>query len=165
MLKKKWLPVMMSFLVIGTIGCSSQQEAKKEEEHTGHASQVQGDIREKTATDGTLPTFLATKDENIGKIYQIAAANRDLLEQMPCYCGCGDSVDHKSNLDCFINEQNDKEIIWDSHATTCKNCMEIAVESAKMKQEGKSVLEIRQYIDTKYKEGYAKPTPTPMPKA
>ncbi|MDG0957805.1 PCYCGC motif-containing (lipo)protein, partial [Bacillus paranthracis] len=26
-------------------------------------------------------------------------------------------------------------------------------------------LEIRNYIDNKYKEGYGKPTPTPMPKA
>ena len=33
-----------------------------------------------------------------------------------------------------------------------------------MKQKGKSTLEIRNYIDNKYKEGYGKPTPTPMPK-
>ena len=33
-----------------------------------------------------------------------------------------------------------------------------------MKQKGKSTLEIRKYIDNKYKEGYGKPTPTPMPK-
>ena len=35
---------------------------------------------------------------------------------------------------------------------------------ASMKQKGKSTLEIRNYIDNKYKEGYGKPTPTPMPK-
>ena len=31
-----------------------------------------------------------------------------------------------------------------------------------MKQKGKTTLEIRNYIDNKYKEGYGKPTPTPM---
>lgn len=39
----------------------------------------------------------------------------------------------------------------------------IAAKSIKMKQEGKSIKEIRRYIDKKYKEGYAKPTKTPMP--
>jgi Protein of unknown function with PCYCGC motif len=37
------------------------------------------------------------------------------------------------------------------------------LKSIKMKQEGKSIKEIRHYIDEKYKEGYAKPTKTPMP--
>jgi hypothetical protein len=32
-----------------------------------------------------------------------------------------------------------------------------------MKKQGKSVQEIRKFIDEKYKEGYAKPTQTPMP--
>jgi hypothetical protein len=41
--------------------------------------------------------------------------------------------------------------------------MEIAVESAKMKKEGKSDKEIRTYIDNTYKNGYATPTDTPMP--
>ncbi|MEX2105013.1 MAG: PCYCGC motif-containing (lipo)protein, partial [Bacilli bacterium] len=44
-------------------------------------------------------------------------------------------------------------------------CMQIAVESSKMKQDGKSTLDIRHYIDEKYSEIGAKPTPTPMPKA
>jgi hypothetical protein len=55
------------------------------------------------------------------------------------------------------------EITWDSHGTTCGACLEIAAESAALKEQGKSVLEIRTYIDKKYKEGFAKPTPTPIP--
>jgi hypothetical protein len=41
--------------------------------------------------------------------------------------------------------------------------MEIAAVSAKLSEEGKSAKEIRTYIDEAFKEGYAKPTPTPMP--
>ncbi|WP_413059394.1 PCYCGC motif-containing (lipo)protein [Sporosarcina sp. 179-K 3D1 HS] len=39
---------------------------------------------------------------------------------------------------------------------------ETAVRSVHLKQEGKSVKEIRQFIDDTYKEGYAEPTDTPM---
>ena len=47
----------------------------------------------------------------------------------------------------------------------CDVCLEIAAESMVEYQKGKSMLDIRKEIDEKYKEGYAKPTPTPMPEA
>ncbi|GAA3330393.1 hypothetical protein GCM10020331_082760 [Ectobacillus funiculus] len=50
---------------------------------------------------------------------------------------------------------------------TCNNMYKLprnrlGVRFLKTKK-GKSTIEIRNYIDTKYKEGFAKPTPTPMP--
>ena len=150
-------------------GCSSNQaevkDSNKHQNHENHSEHNQtGDIREQTKNNETLPTFLAGQEQQIQQIYLIAAQHTDLLKHIPCYCGCGESVGHKSNLDCFINDvKEDGTIVWDSHATTCVNCMEIAVESAKLKQEGKTPLEIRKYIDNKYKDGFAKPTDTPMP--
>ncbi|WP_088042401.1 PCYCGC motif-containing (lipo)protein [Bacillus sp. EAC] len=150
-------------------GCSSDKKEvnltsghKNHENHDEHNNT--SDIREQTKNKETLPTFLAVKEPQIQQIYLVAAQNAELLKNIPCYCGCGESVGHKSNLDCFINEQKqDGSIVWDSHATTCVNCMEIALESATLKQKGKTNLEIRNYIDNKYKDGYAKPTNTPMP--
>lgn len=67
-------------------------------------------------------------------------------------------------MNCFVKKINeDGSVVWDDHGTRCGVCLEIAAESMKMKQEGKSIKEIRNYIDEKYKEGYAKPTKTPMP--
>ena len=68
-------------------------------------------------------------------IYTVAGQNAELLDWIPCYCGCGESVGHKNNKNCFIREiKKNGEVVWDSHATTCVNCLEIAVESASMKQ-------------------------------
>ncbi|MGZ4112805.1 MAG: PCYCGC motif-containing (lipo)protein [Tumebacillaceae bacterium] len=123
-----------------------------------------GDILETTASYTALPSFLKNADPKIVQAYQVAAKNLELLQSMPCYCGCGESVGHTSNASCFVKgKTSDGKIIWDDHGTKCDTCMEIAVTSAKMKQEGKTTLEIRNFIDNKYKEGYAKPTPTPMP--
>jgi len=138
---------------------AAQKEASHEEH--GHAS---GDIQEETASADILPSFLDNKSEDIRLVYQIAGQSTEILEWMPCYCGCGESAGHKSNLNCFIEEKReDGTIVWDDHGTRCFVCLEIAVQSAKMHKDGMSLKEIRQTIDNTYKEGYAKPTPTDMP--
>jgi hypothetical protein len=97
-------------------------------------------------------------------VYQLAGQSTELLQWIPCYCGCGESVGHKSNMNCFIKEvKSDGSVVWDDHGTRCNVCLQIAVQSVKMKSEGKTDKEIRQFIDNTYKKGYAKPTDTPMP--
>ncbi|MDA1779595.1 PCYCGC domain-containing protein [Bacillus cereus group sp. BY9-3LC] len=169
---KKYVFSLLAVLSLILAGCEStgtneqkSSESKKEEhDHASHTQQA--DIQEKTKGVNTLPTFLDKLDPQMKDIYTVAGKNAELLDWIPCYCGCGESVGHKNNKNCFIREiKKNGEVVWDSHATTCVNCLEIAVESASMKQKGKSTLEIRNYIDNKYKEGYGKPTPTPMPKA
>jgi hypothetical protein len=98
--------------------------------------------------------------------YKTAATVTDILPYIPCYCGCGESAGHKSNLNCFIAKQNDDgSVIWDDHGTRCGVCIEIAVTTAAMKASGIDTERIRQIIDETYKEGYAKPTMTELPPA
>ncbi|MFC9539140.1 PCYCGC motif-containing (lipo)protein [Lysinibacillus sp. NPDC056959] len=141
----------------------NQNEAQKEASHEEHAH-ASGDIQEETASADVLPSFLNNKSEDIRLVYQIAGQSTEILEWMPCYCGCGESAGHKSNLNCFIEEKReDGTIVWDDHGTRCLVCLEIAVQAAKMHKDGMDLKEIRQTIDNNYKEGYAKPTPTDMP--
>jgi hypothetical protein len=147
-------------------GCASQDNAQSgQHDHTSHQSHApNGDLQELTASVDQLPSFLNNLDPRITEVYKIAGANRDLLKSIPCYCGCGESAGHQHNGNCFIKEEKaDGSIVWDDHGTRCGVCMEIAVVASKLKQEGKSVKEIRQFIDQAYSQGYAKPTPTPMP--
>jgi hypothetical protein len=45
--------------------------------------------------------------------YRFAIANRDILRQIPCYCGCG-AEGHKSNADCYIKDvRPDGSIVFD----------------------------------------------------
>jgi hypothetical protein len=39
--------------------------------------------------------------------YRIAKDVPELIEQMPCYCGCVASVNHQSNLDCYADRHAD----------------------------------------------------------
>ncbi len=158
MMKKYGLWMIVGVMLLA--GCGGKTE---EESHAGHVH-ANGDIQEATSSIIELPTFLDGLHENFGKVYLLAGQHAELLDVIPCFCGCGGSVGHRSNKNCFIKEiQADGTVIWDDHGTRCAVCMEIVVLSAKMKEEGKSDKEIRQFIDETYKEGYAAPTPTPMP--
>jgi len=154
--------VMKGFCSIGLLvfllsACSAGQDA-----HQTRAAN--GDLREETVSVHELPSFLDGQSEGVRLVYQAAALSNDLLERIPCYCGCGKSAGHQSSLHCFVHAyREDGSVIWDDHGTRCGVCLEIAAESIRLRQEGKSVQEIREYIDEKYRDGYAEPTPTPMP--
>jgi len=174
-LMKKLFPLFASIiLILAACGNAEKDEhteaehdaAHTSDEHAGHNAQTHatGDIQETTASANILPSFLDNQHEDIRLVYEVAGKATDILEWIPCYCGCGDSVGHRSNLNCFIAEtREDGSIVWDDHGTRCLVCLEIAVESVQMAQQGKSLKEIREAIDTKYKDGYAAPTPTDMP--
>lgn len=153
---KKLFPIaLLSAIFIA--GCSNAQQ-----EPGNHEQTASGDIREETESAEVLPNFLGDKPEEIKEIYLNAARNRELLEHIPCYCGCGESAGHQNSYDCFVAEnKKDGAVVWDEHGTKCGVCLEIAATSIQDYQSGKSIKEIRKKIDETYKEGYAEPTPTP----
>ncbi len=165
---KKIIAISISLFLIALVGCSKSPSAKQEADHhlaIGESIRLaNGDLQETTASTQELPAFLDDKDETMQIIYQAAAENSDLLQWIPCYCGCAESADHQHNGNCFYKEiRPDGVVVWDDHGTRCNACLETAAYSVMMKQEGKNLLEIRNWIDQNYKEGYAPPTPTPMP--
>ena len=168
--KKSLFVLIMLVISIFSVACSNTNEEKVSKEktsqttkdHEQHSEVASGDIREETASNEVLPEFLKEKSEDMQVIYANAAQNKELLEKIPCYCGCGESAGHKNNYDCFIHEnKEDGKVVWDDHGTKCGVCLEIAAQSVSDLKSGKSIKQIRQTIDEKYKSGYAKPTPTP----
>ncbi|TLS38062.1 PCYCGC motif-containing (lipo)protein [Pseudalkalibacillus caeni] len=160
---KIYIVSLVMILVAFASGCGNEES--QEEQVTHRADN--GDLRELTADASTSPDFLNEKDETIQVIYELAPHYKQVLESVPCYCGCGESAGHRDNYDCFVHEnKEDGGIVWDDHGTRCGVCLEIAASSMQMSKDGKSLKEIRDSIDSKYNNSdYAKPTPTPMPEA
>ncbi len=50
----------------------------------------------------TLPPGLFTG--KIAEAYRIAREVPELIERMPCYCGCYKNVSHQNNLDCYADK-------------------------------------------------------------
>ncbi|MED3688207.1 PCYCGC motif-containing (lipo)protein [Peribacillus butanolivorans] len=146
-------------------GCSNEEKSvvDKETSHEGHSAHtVSGDLQEETSSKEIAPEFLSGKPEEMKTIYLAVAQNQELLENIPCYCGCGEEANHKNNYDCFIHENKKSgEVVWDDHGTRCGVCLEIAAQSILDLRDGMTIKDIRTKVDEKYKSGYAKPTPTP----
>ncbi|WP_257064456.1 PCYCGC domain-containing protein [Priestia megaterium] len=165
--KKSLVVLIMLIVSIASAACSSSNTSEEKtshtvKEHQQHSEHVSGDIKEETASNEILPGFLKDKSEDMQVIYASVAQNKELLENIPCYCGCGESAGHTNNYDCFIYEnKKDGKVVWDDHGTKCGVCLEIAAQSVSDLKAGKSIKQIRQSIDEKYKSGYAQPTPTP----
>ena len=72
--------------------------------------------------------------------YQAAKDIPEVLDKLPCYCGCMQNFGHKSNLYCF----------HDDHGAECGLCQDIAIEAMAMHRAGKSVEQIRDSIRDAY---------------
>jgi signal transduction histidine kinase len=49
-----------------------------------------------------MPGEVRSAPSVVQQAYQFAFANLDVLQQIPCYCGCGE-IGHTSNYDCYIS--------------------------------------------------------------
>jgi Protein of unknown function with PCYCGC motif len=87
---------------------------------------------------------------SVQQAYQFASANPDTMQQTPCYCGCG-AVGHTSNYSCYVKSVDaNGTITFDKHALGCSICVDITQDVMRLQREGKSILEIRAYVDTTY---------------
>lgn len=161
------LGVILTGILLTGCGNKSAESSAEQSGHSDHAVHQQmaanGDLQETTAGVDKLPSFLDPLNENLKTAYSMAASVKDILTDIPCYCGCGESAGHKSNLNCFIKEMKpDGSVVWDDHGTRCGVCVETAMTVGELSKQGKSVKEIRSIIDQTYSTGeYAAPTPTP----
>ena len=106
-----------------------------------------------------MPADFQGAPVSVQQAYQFAAANPDVLTQIPCYCGCG-AMGHTSNYSCYISDKSaDGSLTFDSHALGCSICVDITQDTMRLLGQGKSVPEIRTYIDSTY----AKYAPSNMP--
>ena len=93
------------------------------------------------------------------------ADHPEVASYVPCYCGCG-NAGHKNNADCFVKgrDPDGRVTQWEPHGVSCAVCIDIAVDSMKMKNSGASVMAIRRKVQGDYRPRFpSSETPTPPP--
>ena len=78
------------------------------------------------AADAPLPplplvsNLVPRSPQDIRDAYIFAAQNPDVLDYVPCYCGCGQTDGHVGNTDCFVESRapNGAVTEWDVHGMT-----------------------------------------------
>ena len=112
------------------------------------------------AGQAAYPSYVTSE---IQDAYEFAVAHPEVLSYMPCYCGCGLTVDHASNLNCFIaGVASYGRVIFDDHAVYCDTCLSIARDAERLLQQGKPLRDIRSYVDLMHgQKGPGTDTPRP----
>lgn len=140
-------------------GCASSAG----QQHAG-ATPVWSGLADYTGlASGGKVSFPGYVDDSLRDAYQFAVDKPAVLRALPCYCGCGLTSGHRSNLDCFIaGTQADGAVVFDDHASYCQTCLDIARDARDLLAEGKSLKEIRATIDERH-GGKGPGTDTPKP--
>ena len=100
----------------------------------------------------------------VQQVYEFAARHPEVLQYVPCYCGC-ERAGHNGNHDCFVkNRAADGRVTeFDAHGYGCAICIDVAREAMTLSRSGASPADIRAAIDKKYGARFASATPTPQP--
>lgn len=119
--------------------------------------------RKTQESDIKLPSYAYTNPLTL-KAYKYATEHPEMLEQIPCYCGCGshgseasDYKPHRFLRDCFINDNWE----YDEHASFCDVCIGEAIKVQDYLAKGKTLKEARALIDQEYSRIGAEKTNTP----
>ena len=125
--KQPWIAAALAVLVaaglaVAVLWRSSQSEraAAGASPSTGRGSQP-GVAHEDWALPDDLPplplpkALLPRAAHAVRSAYEFAARHPDVLEQLPCYCGC-QRLGHRSNRDCFVAARGTAgRVTWDAH--------------------------------------------------
>ena len=97
-----------------------------------------------------MPMEVQSAPVAVQEAYQFNIANPDIMQDIPCYCGCGD-IGHTSNYDCYVSSVDaNGKITFDNHALGCSICVDITQDVMRMLRDGKTPQDARAYIDATY---------------
>jgi len=96
------------------------------------------------------PAYVQGANARTQEAYAFAIARPDVVDWMPCYCGCV-AMDHRNNTDCYMKPRTEgAPVVFDEHASFCEICVDITLLAKSMSAEGKTLLEIRVRVDGMY---------------
>lgn len=97
-----------------------------------------------------MPADVQAAPVTVQQAYQFAVANPEILQQIPCYCGCG-GIGHTSNYSCYVaGTGEDGKPIFDSHALGCSICVDITQDTMRLLRQGKDVPAIQVFLEQSY---------------
>ncbi len=171
------IPVFIVSLMLGgsVAGCSNATQsdtpaAAAAGEGTTTVAVPMGNMHMPTADEVSStwkarPGYVKELSAEWQEAYAFALARPDVLQWLPCYCGC-EGMGHRSNLDCFFQRREVKgTYTYEEHASFCDICVKTANMASQMLQQGKTMVQVRAAVDSTYGGGAAPGTDTPLPPA
>jgi hypothetical protein len=117
---------------------------------SGCSAAAQDSVHLNMASMDKMPADVQSAPVSVQQAYQFAVANPDVMQKIPCFCGCG-RIGHESNYACYVQSIDAQgNINFDNHALGCSICVDITQDTMRLMKQGKSTQEIRAYVDATY---------------
>lgn len=111
-MKKFIFPMLLGSLIIS--GCASNESQETEEGHGDHVQQQPPKLEYTLGSNDWSVVTSVTDSPKILEAYQFAVEHPEVLDYMPCYCGCYEEDGHTSNTNCFVDSVNENVAILDT---------------------------------------------------
>ena len=112
-----WVNLIAALLVAGGLGAALYFSGGGDRARGGSPITPSGDRFDAVGADD-LPPFARQASSKIREAYRYAAAHPDVLQYIPCFCGC-QNIGHRHNGDCYVKERDaDGRITFTNHAAT-----------------------------------------------
>lgn len=109
------------------------------------------------------PDYVRHAHPMVEEAYRYALERPDVIQWMPCYCGC-EALQHRSNLDCFFRSRMaGGAVAFEEHGSYCGICVETALLAKKRMAEGRSLADIRAEVDATWGGNGVPGTDTALP--
>ncbi|HHY73939.1 MAG TPA: hypothetical protein GX497_12135 [Bacillus bacterium] len=97
---KKLLYVVVSCILLFTLSaCNSSKKEGEERAQDSENMKMEYNIKTKEWS----PLMMQYGKEHTLEAYAFAAEHSEVLDYMPCYCGCYETDGHTNNTACFID--------------------------------------------------------------
>jgi hypothetical protein len=86
------------------------------------------------------PLFAVSPDAIVQQVYEFAARHPEVLQRIPCYCGC-ERVGHNGNHDCFVKTRKANGTVteWDPQGIGCAICLDVGRDAISLFNAGTSL--------------------------
>lgn len=133
----RWKRIMLGVLSSILVGCTGSSSTT-----TDHPPQM--------ASMSIMPSAVRSAAAVTQEAYQFAVANPEILQGIPCYCGCG-GMGHTSNYSCYVQSKDNADaVVFDTHALGCSICVDITQDAMRLSKQGKKLPEIKAYVHDTY---------------
>ena len=167
---RSMLPALIALMAAGwaVAGCSGGSDATPAWSSAPKAAVPAGAMQlpsdeQVAAAWEARPAYVQALPDAWRAAYLFALERPDVLQWVPCYCGCG-GMGHGSNLDCFFKGRAQAgTFVYEEHGSYCDICVETANMASEMLTRGRSINEIRAAVDATFGGGAVPGTDTQMP--
>lgn len=113
-MKKYLFPILTVFTLIA--GCSSLGDQSSNEEHSNSKPKEKSApvLTYKMGSDDWSSVTTYSDSPKVLEAYQFAVAHPEVLNFMPCYCGCYEEDGHTSNTNCFVDNVKGTTVTLDT---------------------------------------------------